>query len=206
MLSEVRTGTIVTSDGTVNPARSDKTGSLVVTNGHGRYTEPALRGTIFSGSIAGQVTTVGLATTYTGLCLSNPLGSPVNLVLNKVGYSFIVAFAAGAHLGLMTGYNASSNVTHTAAVTPRCQLFTGLGGGVGLLDSSATLPTAPTLNLVFGSGLTGAITTTPFGLGDTVDLEGSIVLSPGSYCAFYTSTASGAAAGAFSFQWEEVAR
>jgi hypothetical protein len=160
---------------------------------------------MYSGSIAGQVTTVGLAATYTGLCLSNPVGSAVNLSVISAGFSFIVAFAAGAHIGLMTGYNATTDVTHTAAVTVRNQLFSG-AGGVGKLDSSATLPTAPTLNLILGSGLTGAITTTPFVPSGLVPIEGAIELIPGAYIAFYTSTVSGAAGGAFSFQWEEIVR
>lgn len=205
MLAEVRTGIITSADGAVNPARSGKTGELIVASGHGLYYEPSIRRTIFSGAIVGQVTTVGLNTTYTGLCLSNPVGSPVNLVLNKVGYAFLVAFAAASAIGLMTGFNASTNVTHTTPVTPRSQFFNSTGGGVGLLDSAATLPTAPTLNTILGAGLTGAITTTPFGLGSLTDIEGAIILPPGGYCAIYTSTASGAASGAFSFQWEEVA-
>jgi hypothetical protein len=202
---QTKVGVTYNTDGGQPEIRQAKTGELVVVDAHARYYEPTSRGQMFSGSITGQVTTVGLATTYTGLCLSNPVGSNVNLVINKVGFAFIVAFAAGSTIGLMTGYNASTNVTHTTPVTPRNQKFTGAGGGVGLLDSSATLPTAPTLNIVLAGGLTGAITTTTMTPVGVVDLEGSIVLPPGGYCAFYTSTASGAAGGAFSFQWEEVA-
>lgn len=184
--------------------RQGNMGDLIVSELHGVCYEAAYRRTLFNGAIVGQVTTVGLATTYTGLCLSNPVGSQVNLVLWKVGYAFIVAFAAGSAVGIMTGYNSTTNVTHTAAVTPRSQFFGVGGSGIGLLDSSATLPTAPTVNTIFGAGLTGAITTTPFGLGGVIDLQGSIILPPGAYAAVYTSTISGAAGGAFSFTWEEV--
>lgn len=168
-----------------------------------RYAEQCVRGNQFSGSIVGQVTTVGLATTYTGLCLSNPIGSGVNLGVTKCGFSFIVAFAAGAHIGLMTGFNGSTQVTQTTPVTTRSRLFTGAASAAkGLLASAVTLPTAPTVDQIFGSGLTGAITTGVV-VPSYVDLEGSLVLPPGAYAAFYTSTASGAAAGGFSFQWEE---
>lgn len=207
------------SQGIVGPARFldgstpqtqryGQQGDGIVSELHGRFYEQTARGNVFSGSVVGQVTTVGLATTYTGLCLSNPISSPNNLVLVSAGYSFIVAFAAGAHIGLMTGYNATTNVTHTAAVTVRSQKFVGAAAtttaSYGLLDSSATLPTAPTVNLILGSGLTGAITTAPTSGPSIVQLDGQIVLPPGAYVAFYTSTASGAAAGAFSFAWEEV--
>lgn len=186
-------------------ARGGKQGDTVVSELHARYYEQTYRGNMYGGAIAGQVTSVGLTAVYTGLLLSNPIGSPVNLVLNKCGYAFIVAFAAGSAVGLFTGFNGSTNVTHTTPVQPRNQLFTGAaGGGRGLLDSSATMPTAPTLNTLFGAGLTGAITTTPFGLAGLVELEGSLILSPGAYAGFYTSTASGAAGGSLSFSWEEV--
>lgn len=179
-------------------------GDLLVSELHGQYYETNYRRNLFYAAITGQVTTVGLATTYTGLCLSNPIVSPVNLVLCKVGFAFIVAFAAGSAVGLMTGYNSGTNVTHTTPVTPRSK-FVGLGSaGIGLTDSAATLPTAPFVTTIFGAGLTGAITTTPFGLAGLVDLQGAIILPPGAYVAIYTSTASGAAAGAFSFAWEEV--
>ena len=186
--------------------RGGSGGDGIVSELRARYHHAATDGSLFSGAICGQVTTVGLATTYTGLCLSNPVGSTKNLVINKIGFAFLVAFPAAAGIGLMTGFNATTNVTHTTPVTPRSQNFTGSGsGGVGLLDSSATLPTAPTLNTILAAGLTGAITTSPEVNGGLVDLEGSIVLPPGAYCAFYTSTVSGAAGGCFSFQWDEVA-
>ena len=188
----------------INP-RSGKSGESVIAPAHGFYHEPVSRGVVFGGSIAGQVTTVGLATTYTGLCLSNPITSSVHLSLLSVGYNFIVAFAAGASVGLMTGYNSTTNVTHTTPVTPRNMKFVGSAGtGTGLLDSAATLPTAPTLNLVFGAGLTGAITTTPMGLAGLQTIDGLLLLPPGAYVAVYTSTASGTAAGAFSLTWEEI--
>lgn len=185
-------------------ARFGAQGDASVSELHGRYYEQALRGNLFSGSIVGQVTTVGLAATYTGLCLSNPIGSAVNLSVLKCGFSFLVVWPAVSHVGLMTGYNSSSNVTHTTPVTPRSRMFVGAAGsGKGLLDSSATLPTAPTVDQIFGSGLTGAATTVPF-IAQYIDVEGSLVLPPGAYVAFYTSTVSGAAAGGFSFLWEEV--
>ena len=182
--------------------RSGTLNDLIVSELHGRYYEATKQQAMFSGSITGVTTTVGLNTTYTGLCLSNPVGSGKNLILNKAGFAFTVVFPAVAAIGLMTGYNSSTNVTHTTPVTPRSQLF-GLGAtGVGLLDTSATLPTAPTLNLIIGAGLTGATTTVPY-IPGVIDLEGSIILTPGAYCAFYTSAVSGTAGASFSFQWEE---
>lgn len=179
-------------------------GDQIVSELHGKYYETTYRRNMFFGGIVGQTTTVGLATTYTGLCLSNPIGSPVNIVITQAGYAFLVAFAAASSVGIMTGYNSGTNVTHTTPVTVRSQ-FVGIGqAGVGLLDSASTLPTAPFINTVFGAGLTGAITTTPFGVGGLVDINGMIILPPGAYAAFYTSTASGTNSSSFSFSWEEI--
>jgi hypothetical protein len=185
--------------------RGGKQGDAIVSELHGRYYEQASRGNIFSGAVVGVTTSVGLATTYTGLCLTNPLGSGVNVVLNKVGYSFIVAFTAGAAIGIATGFHPSTAVAHTTPVTPRSQLFIGAAStGRALLDSAATLPAAPTVNTIFASGLTGAITTLPHVANSIVDLEGAVILVPGAFAILYTSTASGAAALSASFSWEEV--
>jgi hypothetical protein len=186
--------------------RTGRQGDMVVSELHGRYYETNNSKSLFSGSNqTGQVTTVGLATTYTGLCLSNPIGSGVNLVLNKVSAAFPVAFAAGAVVGVMTGYNATTNVTHTAAIVPKSQ-FIGTGPTpLALVDSSATLPTAPTLNTVLSAIGTAAITAVSTAPAVYEDLEGSIILPPGAYAAIYTSSASGAAGMFASFSWEEVA-
>jgi hypothetical protein len=187
------------------PARAGQLGDLITSELHGRYYETAYRRALFNAANqAATTTSAGLATTYTGLCLSNPVGSSVNLVLNKVGYSFLVAFAAAAAIGLMCGYNSSTNVTHTTAGTPRSNFFGSGAAGQGLVDTSSTLPTAPVVTHLFGSGLTGAITTDPVVSGELVDLEGGLILPPGAYAAIYTSTASGTSGFLGSFQWEEI--
>lgn len=183
-------------------ARMGQQGDLMASQLHGPYYEATVRGKRFNGSIVGQVTTVGVATTYTGLCLSNPVGSPVNLVIEKVGVAFLVAFAAAATVGVMTGYNAVTNVTHTTPAVVRNKKL-DQGTGYGLLDSAATLPTAPVLDTVLFAGLTGAITVAT-AADNVFDLDGSIVIPPGGYAAIYTSTASGAASMSASFSWEEV--
>ena len=182
--------------------RTGQLGDVITSELHGRYYEQCYRRNIFSAANQTAIaTTVGLATTYTGLVLSNPVGSSVNLVLLKAAAAFPVAVAAGTVVGLMLGYNAGTNVTHTAAVTPRSNFF-GVGAApIGLVDSSATMPTAPFVQKVMGTIGTATISTAP-GIGE--DLEGSIILPPGAYAAFYTSAASGALGFMGSFKWEEV--
>jgi hypothetical protein len=186
--------------------RQGRSAEMIVSELQGRYYEGAYRRARFNAAnTAGVTTTVGTATTYVVLCLSNPVGSTVNLAIEKVGLSFLVAFAAASTVGLMVGYNSSTNVTHTTPLAVRNN-FVGLGvAGIGLVDSAATLPTAPALSHVFLAGLTGAITTAPTSGGPMLfDLEGSVILPPGAYAAIYTSTASGASGFAGSIAWSEV--
>jgi hypothetical protein len=209
MLLQGQVGPITTTSsiaaGTWAPVRQGQLGETIMQELHGRYYETGYRRALFNAANqTGIVTTVGLATTYTGLCLSNPVGSGWNISLNKVGLSFQVAFPAASSVGLMCGYNASTNVTHTAAGTPRSNFF-GIGAaGVGLVDTSAGLPTAPVITHLFGTGLTGIITTAQYMPSTLIDLEGSVILPPGGYAAIYTSTVTGAASMLASFQWEEL--
>jgi hypothetical protein len=191
------------ADGAVVTQRAGKLGDGIVSELQPRYYEQTARKQRFGGSIVGQVTTVGVATTYTGLCLSNPITSIVDLVLDKVGVAFLVAFAAAASVGIMKGYNAGANVTHTTPAVVVNKRVDGVAG-TGLLDSAATLPTAPVLDTVLATGLTGAITTEADIPGGLYDMDGSIVLPPGGYLAIYTSTASAAASMSASLSWSEV--
>ena len=166
--------------GTTVVARSGQLGDLISSELHGRYYEQSYRRNIFNAANqTGIVTTNTLAAAaYTGLMLSNPVGSTINVVVNKAGFGFNVLWPNASIIALLCGYNSSTNVTHTVAGTPRSNFF--------------------------GVGSTGALTT-EMAYGPTiVDLEGSLVLPPGAWTGFYTSAVSGAAGGFFSFQWEEV--
>jgi hypothetical protein len=179
-------------------------GEIIVSELHGAHYEQAYRKNMFTcSSQAGATTTVGFATTYTGLCLSNPLASTVNLAINKVAVAFLVAFPAAAAIGMMAG-NSATNVTHT---TPGTIYSSNIGSGAvsqARVDVAATLPATPVLHSMFGSGLTGAITTAVDSAPMVVEYNGSIIVPPGSFVALFTSTASGVAAMWASFEWEEI--
>jgi hypothetical protein len=183
--------------------RIGSTSELIVDELHGRYYETTVRKAMYSGAnLTGVTTTAAFATTYTGMCLSNPIGSTVNLVLTKVTYAPVVAQTAALVMGIMTGYSASVNVTHTTPLVPLSN-FVGQPAGTGLIDSSATLPIAPTRLILLGTLTTGAITQTLLN-GSVTDMEGSVVIPPGGYAAIYTSAASVASSLAFGMMWEEV--
>lgn len=186
-------------------ARMGRQGDLITGELHGRYREAAFRRSIFVGSNGATptVTTVALATTYTGLALINPAGSTVNLSVLKCGISFLVVFPAASTIGLMTGYSTTGTTTFSAAATDGLNTVFPGQRGQGRAALSATLVGTPQLHTVFGSGLTGAITTTPTQWA-LYDVEGSLEIPPGGYAAIYTSTVSGAASLCASFMWEEI--
>ena len=183
--------------------RVGATTELIVDELHGRYYETTVRKTMYAGAnLAGVTTTAGFATTYTGMAITNPIGSTVNLVLNKVSYATLVAQTSALILGIMTGYSASTAVTQTTALVPLSN-FVGNSAGTGLIASAVTMPVAPTRLILLDTLLTGAITTVVNG-GKVIDLEGGLVIPPGGYAAFYTSAASVASSLVFGMQWEEV--
>jgi len=205
MIIGANTGPQLNSDGVQNATlRSDRLGALAVVELRGRYAENTRRGLRMHGANQAAVTTsAGLSTTYTGLVLANPPGSTVNLEIDKVGFAILVAFAAASAIGIMCGYSAAALSAVTADGQYSALVGTG-SQGQGVIYKAATLPVAPTVRKVMASGLTGAITTAVEIPGDMIDLEGSIILPPGGFAAFYTSTASGASGFLGSIEWTEV--
>lgn len=183
--------------------RYGPTGEVVVQQLQPINYEAAVRGLVFSGSNIGGVTTsAGFATTHTGLCLTNPIGSGKNLVLMRVKYGPLVAQSAALSLGIQTGYSASSSVTQTTPAVVGSN-FVGNPAGVGLLAAAATLSATPNRLILLDTILTGAITTTQVA-GNQYDFDGSVVIPPGGFAATYTSAASVATSLVFGFTWLEV--
>ena len=205
MQGQVGASTSALSSGSQPPSRLGTMGEVISSGLHGHYYEACYRRALFAAANqAPTATTVGLATIYTGLAISNPIASQVNLVLNRVGVSLSVVQVAAAVIGVMVGYNSVTNVTHSTPSTTLRSQFIGVGAAPqALVDTACIFPTAPTLNTVFGTALTGAITTTPVTQLFN-DLGGSIILPPGAYAAIYMSTVSAASSFTGSFLWEEV--
>jgi hypothetical protein len=174
---------------------------LIVTEYRPRYSEATKLNRSFSASIqAVATTTVGLATTYTGLVISNPITSTIDMHLTKASImqSVIQSTQIEAY-AIAIGYNSGTNVTHTAALTVKNNLVGSSVAGQGLADTSATLPTAPTYHTFVQN--TG--TATANGTGSVIDLEGSIILPPGGYALWVTPAQASVAGLWFSFSWLE---
>jgi hypothetical protein len=194
MIAELRTGPAQSSDGAINPARGSKDGSVIFGAGMGDYQELAQRGFVFAGGNqgpGGTTTTVGLATTYTGLVLSNPAGSPKNLILLQVSLAIVGAPAALSTFGLLAGYAAGGITVHTTPLSPQSTLLSSAASGAAKVDSAATLVGSPFLFLPFGvtpiTGATAQVVNPPV-IGNLYDIKGSLVIPPGGYVGIYTST------------------
>lgn len=167
---------------------------------HGDYHEAVMRGNAYAASNqAAQAVSVALATTYTGLCLSNPAGSNKVLSLLMVGFALTVAPAAIASIHLIGGYTAAGVVTHTAAVTPE-NLYIGQSGTpAAKVDSQATIPT-PTYKWSLSHGFTAAALPGG-GLNPPVDTRGLFLIGPGGFIAIGALTA---VTGFGCMAWEEL--
>ena len=204
MLIQAQVGPAVSSTslgaGTNPNLRLDNMGGLTVSQLNPRYYEETYRRQTYTiANQTGVTTSAALSTTYVGLCLANPTTSTINTVITKVGYAFTVAPAATIAVGIMTGTVATIT---TNLVTARNRFVGGVGAQT-LASTSLTIGT-PVLETIIGSVATGAITTAPSGPSGFFDLEGSLILPPGAFAAFYTSTASGASGFFGSFQFVEV--
>jgi hypothetical protein len=202
MLIQTLTGAQSTSDGAIIQARAGKQGDTIVSELHGRYYETTYRGKGFNvASQAVATTTVGLATTYTGLCLANPTKSNVNLVLNKCTMmQSVIQSTQVEAFAIAYGFNSTTEVTLTVAATPQSNIIGSGAVSAAKAATSATLPTAP----LYGTFLTNTATATQNAPGDWIDLEGSIILPPGAYACWVTPAQASVAGMWFSFSWEEV--
>lgn len=193
-----------TNDGNINAAiATGNYGELIVNERLPRYYEGTYRKFGFNAATqAVATTTVGLATTYTGLCLSNNVGNSVNLVLTKASImqSVIQSTQIEAY-AIACGFNATTNVTHTTPLVSIKNAFIGSGTvAQATADTSATLPTAP----FYHTFVQNTGTATANGTGAVIDLEGSIILPPGGYAMWVTPAQASVAGLWFSFDWMEV--
>lgn len=186
--------------GSFAPLLAGVQNDLLISQFHGEKYHQAYTGKLFLGAnSAGVTTSAGLATTYLGICLSNPAASGVNLILRRIGGAFIVAPATVTGLNLITGYSAAGVVTHTTALTPVSALVGSTTTPAGKLDSACTIVGTPAYSMILVQ--TPTATTLP---SFTFDLEGGIVLIPGAYAAIGTTIAGPASGFMGSMEWEEA--
>lgn len=188
-------------NGSVNPARSDKTGAIASVDAHGRFQEAVLQGGVYIGANLGgtPVTTqAGLSATTPALTLYNPVGSGVNLVLLTATVNFTAAPAAAAAVWLACNLVTAAAPTSVTLATIYNANLGSLATGKGQCYRIATLAAAPLMiRNICGTSGAAAIGNSP-----AVDnIDGAIIIPPG---VAVSIQASSAAAVVCSFTWEEV--
>lgn len=203
-MSELQTKVGIQSngDGYSGPLRQGRNGDVMVGSLHGKYAEASRRGKLFvAANVAAQAVSVALATTYTGLCISNPAGSDKLISLLACRFALSVAPAAIASLHLIGGYSAAGVVTHTTPLAApgiqNCKIG-AQADSAAKVDSAATVVN-PGYLMPLASGFTaGALPSDGF---NWIDLDGLFTIVPGGWIAFGALTA---VTGFGAFAWEEL--
>ena len=189
--------------------RSGQLGDAIVSELHGRYYETTYRGNGFLLSVS----TAAAVTAYTGgaagtpmLALFNPVGSGKNAVLSKVAIGNVVAASAAGTVAFGLYFGTTAAITQATTVAPwamNSQLQSGsvMTGfrNVALTSGSAASNVIPVATYYWATAAGAALVT-----GGPIDLEGSIIIPPGSYVALGGSAALTSATWIGSMQWEEV--
>lgn len=185
--------------GADTPIRLGADSELIMQALHARYVEQVVRGNMFSAANqAAQAISVALATTYTGLCLYNPVGSGRILVPNKIKFALSAAPAAVAPIGLIQGFAATGGVTtQTTKLTVQSNQIGSTAAGAGIALSAATIVTPTWLQQLL-DGFTAAALPAPT---PPIDLDGLYAIYPGGFIAIAALTA---VTGLGSIAWEEI--
>lgn len=156
--------------------------------------------TFFAANQADTTWSVGLTTTYTGFCLSCPIGSQKNLSILKIGFVLNAAPGAIDPVAIAQGW-AGTDSTHTTPLT----VYDGQKGlaapqANGKADAgNTTLSATP----VYREWILGGFTATALPSPDTapLDMGGLIELVPGG---FLIVAAIGVLHGMAFMEWAEV--
>lgn len=199
-------GTVGSKSNLANGAQVDQTflpsGAQRVSDAHGKYTDLVLRGRAFSCSNAAGVAVTALNATATGMILTNPVSSGIYCSLIHVAsQQAVAATTAICTVQLAFGAPSTTAVIHTTPLTVR-NLPLGNGGtGVGLVDSSSTLPAAPVTVYNLWSPSVSATATTGIPPMISCPLDGLIAIGPGTSLSMSATTAMTMAS---TFIWEEI--
>jgi hypothetical protein len=146
-----------------------------------RYYEWTYRGQVWlAANSAVQALSLNSATA-TGIILSNPAGSGKNCVILDAGVSLASLPAGQSSIIWTANVNpVAAATTHTTPLTVRNALLGFSGSAVGLVDSSATLPAAPSIVRVMGGGPAATIaSSTSFPPFIRDEVAGELIVAPG---------------------------
>lgn len=205
MITELRVQStdVAISDGTITQVRGGKTGEMFVADAHARFYDAVRRGNVFMAAIPVTALSVN-STTFTGLCLANPVNSGKALVLMEVCVGIGTATAAAAGV-ILTG-GAQTAALSTNAVTIQSAYpgkFAG-SGSVAFASSGSTIATATLMRAIWNTPLaTSGTAPTPAPAPHIKDvIDGALIIGPGQLVSLQAITT--AISVIASMTWEEV--
>jgi hypothetical protein len=189
--------------------RAGQQGDLIVSELHGRYYETTYRGNSFLLSVS----TAAAVTAYSGaaagtpmLCVFNPSGSGRNAVISKIAIGSVASASAAGTVSFGLWFGATAAITQATTVIPYSMLTQLQSGSVmtgfrnvALTSGSAATNVIPIASYYWATAAGAALVT-----GGPIDLEGAVIIPPGSYAALGGSSALTSATWIGSIQWEEV--
>ncbi len=184
------------------PVLVDSSGRLLTKQVGSPYYEKR-RNIYIAANQTGCVWTVGLATTYTGLCLSNPLASGKNLSILGVSHQEVVAPTGIAAVYLAGLYHATAVVHSVASTIMRASIGATAAASVAKADTGATLPAAPLILLNLTAGHTSGALSTSAAVA-FIPINGLITVEPGGFIIIANFTIGVAVGQQGAIIWEEV--
>jgi hypothetical protein len=189
--------------------RAGQLGDVIMSELHGRYYETTYRNNSFLLSVS----TAAAVTAFSGaaggtpmLAIFNPSGSGRNAVLNKVSVGNVVAASAAGTVSFALWFGATAAITQATTVTP-WNMGTQLQSGsvvTGFRNVALTSSTAASNAIALSSYYWATAAGVGLVSNGIIDLEGAVIVPPGSYCALGGSAALTSATWIGSLQWEEV--
>lgn len=190
-------------------SRAGQLGDTIVSELHGRYYETNYRGNLFSISVSAAAA----VTAFTGgaggtpmLAVFNPTGSGKNLVLLKASFANVVAASAAGTVTFGLYFGTTATITQATTVSP-WSMSTQLQSGsvaTGFRNIALTSGSAANNVIALGSYYWATAAGAAQVSAGPIDLEGSVIIPPGSYAALGGSAALTSATWIGSLQWEEV--
>lgn len=219
MQAEARSGPIIQGDGAINALRTDRQGSLVTADAHGRFLEANFRGTLFSagsGVTALSANTISLTSTTTPIVgVWNPATSVVNLVVLQVAvHAFANTLTTPVGPGAFVLASSVSNAAISTGAAPfnrKTLQSSGSGakafnGGVALTGLTNSLAIFDGLEVPTAGPLTYSTTTAmQLGGAGVINLDGSLIVPPGGVLALLNTTSTTTHSAVSRLLWEEVA-
>lgn len=182
----------------------------IVQQAGGKYKEATKRGNVYSAmtAVSGVAPGTALGTTA-AFCLYNPIGSGKNLIVQKLGMG-LISGTLGAGI-----VNITSDTVPSPAAIPTGTAITPRNRNTGAPNASAASPlTTATVTTTAGKMIgilcsLNEVVVATTAVNDEIiekDIDGEIVVAPGSYVCLHATAAAGSSPlVVFTATWEEEA-